>query len=48
MCGILGYIKTSNSYSIDNEHFSKSLYLMSHRGPDEGKIINTDNWGVRL
>ena len=46
MCGFLGYIKTNNNCSIDNEHFSQSLDLMSHRGPDEGKIINKDNWGL--
>jgi asparagine synthase (glutamine-hydrolysing) len=46
MCGILGY--ASYSYSVDKERLVKNIDLLSHRGPDDSGIWESEDGMVML
>lgn len=51
MCGIAGYLSNTNSTDKVQKSCEKMLKLISHRGPDEKKIITKNNFScgvVRL
>lgn len=43
MCGILGYIKLNSKSTISKDVFSEALEFMSHRGPDNHGVKQSDN-----